>query len=85
MIVIVRTFQTCRACPSQWDAWDDEGNYWYLRYRHGRGTAETQPSPDWSQWSDKPPEIAFKTDYGHLDGYIGLDEFAARAGILLRP
>lgn len=39
---IVKAHQTCYACPSQWDAWDEEGNYWYLRFRHGYGSA----SPD---------------------------------------
>jgi len=45
-VVIVRAVQTCEACPSQWDTWDDSGQFWYLRYRFARGTAERQPSSD---------------------------------------
>lgn len=83
MTVIVRVVETCPACPSQWDAWDDQGRYWYLRYRHGRGTAEIQPGPDTSAWSDKPPEIAFETGRGRLDGFMDLAEFAEFAGMVL--
>jgi hypothetical protein len=25
--------QTGNYCPSQWDAWDENGNYYYIRYR----------------------------------------------------
>ena len=35
VIVLDRIVQTCNACPSQWDAWDTEGNYYYIRYRWG--------------------------------------------------
>jgi hypothetical protein len=37
-IILVRAVQTCQACLSQWDAWDLDGRYWYLRFRHGHGT-----------------------------------------------
>lgn len=26
------------SCPSQWDAWDADGTYYYIRYRWGRLT-----------------------------------------------
>ncbi len=79
--VIVRAVQTCHACPSQWDAWDEDGQYWYLRYRSGRGTAEKQPgSMEWSMKTE--PEFSFQ--YGDaLDGIISLEEFCQRAGITL--
>jgi hypothetical protein len=32
---LVRLVQTCTACPSQWDAWAEDGTYYYVRYRHG--------------------------------------------------
>ena len=35
---LVQTIQTSRACPAQWSAWDADGNYYYLRFRFGRGT-----------------------------------------------
>jgi hypothetical protein len=35
MNTIVKMTQTCCACPSQWDGWDESGAYYYFRYRHG--------------------------------------------------
>jgi hypothetical protein len=35
MIKIVKAVSTCGACPSQWDAWTDDGKYVYIRYRWG--------------------------------------------------
>jgi len=32
---IVKIIETCSACPSQWDMWDAEGNYYYVCYRWG--------------------------------------------------
>ena len=81
-VKIVRAIQTCSACPSQWDAWDSEGNYWYLRFRHGHGTAERQPSSDIHSWEGKPPEFEFATGEA-LDGVIDLPDFCMRAGMEL--
>lgn len=38
MLRLTRIVQTCSACPSQWDAWDEAGTYYYVRYRFGRFT-----------------------------------------------
>jgi hypothetical protein len=27
--------QTCYACPSQWNAWTEDGKLVYIRYRYG--------------------------------------------------
>lgn len=35
-----RIIRTVQACPSEWYAWDDDGNWYYLRYRFGRGTVQ---------------------------------------------
>ena len=81
-VIITRAIQTCAACPSQWDAWDMDGHYWYLRYRHGRGTAERQPGPDVWTWHEAP---ALSFEHGdQLDGSMSLEEFCARAGLNLR-
>lgn len=32
---IIKWEQTCSACPSQWDAWSEKGDYYYIRYRWG--------------------------------------------------
>jgi hypothetical protein len=79
--IIVKAVQTCWACPSQWDAWTDEGQYLYLRFRHGVGTVEEQPSPDLSSWADDLPVIEFTHE--ELDGSISLKEFAVRAHLAL--
>lgn len=34
-IRITKLVQTCGACPAQWDAWDEDGTYYYIRYRSG--------------------------------------------------
>ncbi|GAA3267866.1 hypothetical protein [Streptomyces labedae] len=45
-LTLVRVVRTCSAHPSQWDAWTAEGQYLYLRYRHGEGCVERRPGPD---------------------------------------
>lgn len=37
-ITLIRVVKTCDAAPRQWNAWDDRGRYWYLRFRGGRGS-----------------------------------------------
>ena len=47
-IKVTRVVQTCRACPSQWDAWTPNGNYVYIRYRYGHLTVDVDNSPVFS-------------------------------------
>jgi hypothetical protein len=80
-IVLVRVHQTCMACPSQWDAWDANGQYYYLRYRYGRGTVETASSEQ--DYLENGPTVLV-TEFirgDQLDGEISLDEFLAKAGM----
>lgn len=58
MITIVKAVQTSMACPSQWDAWDAEGNYYYLRYRGGCGSVDQYATENWvdAPWVDNPDE-----------------------------
>jgi len=47
-VELSRLEQTGRDCPSQWDAWTDDGRYLYIRYRHGCLTVEAANSKqDW--------------------------------------
>jgi hypothetical protein len=46
-VIITRVTQTSMACPAQWDAWDDEGNYYYLRFRGGCGQMRQYTTADW--------------------------------------
>ncbi|MDN3244145.1 hypothetical protein [Streptomyces sp. ZSW22] len=82
MSALARVVQTCRACPSQWDAWTVDGQYLYLRYRHGIGSVEAQPSKDPNTWDlDTPPLTEW--DDGTDGGVIELDDFLSRAGLRL--
>lgn len=83
MITITRAVQTSGACPSQWDAWDAEGNYYYLRFRHGHGSVQAMKAPGEGDYRSEP--VASFTDDDPLNGSIELDEFAERAGIALSP
>lgn len=83
MTTVVKAVLTCQACPSQWDAWTDSGQYLYLRYRWGVGTVEEFDSPDPSTWgSDLNPIAEFDTGK-EFDGEITLAEFCEHAGLLL--
>ncbi len=79
---IVRVVQTSFACPSQWDAWTDTGQYLYLRYRHGIGTVEAFDDPDLLTGANNGPLIEF-THGNNLDGVIDLEQFVALAGLTL--
>lgn len=76
LVTIVRAVQTCYACPSQWDAWDSEGTYWYLRYRFGSGTMSR------TKGGTADSVLSFATDDA-LDGSITLEEFCQQIGVTL--
>lgn len=82
---IVKAVQTCFGCPSQWDAWTDEGYYVYLRFRWGHGTASLYyggDADDVDLWQGPDEFLDFRTDHP-LDGVISLLDFCERAGIEL--
>lgn len=82
--VIVRAEQTCFGCPAQWDAWDEEGRYWYLRFRFGYGSAECAGTPErWDTGSVLTGKLSFRDD-DDMAGVISLEEFCERAGLELR-
>lgn len=35
IIKIIKCNKTCFACPAQWDMWDIDGTYYYVRFRFG--------------------------------------------------
>jgi len=79
---IVRVVRTCAACPSQWDAWTGDGQYLYLRYRSGIGTADTYQSSDSETWARIPDgnSARFDTEDRH-DSEINLEDFCHLAGL----
>lgn len=85
MITIVRAVQTSSACPSQWDSWDGDGNYYYLRYRSGRGQVRQYRTADWvGNGPDELVAVVADFEHGHpLDGSISLEDFARLAGLRL--
>lgn len=87
MITIVRVVETCVACPSQWDGWDTEGKYYYLRYRFGCGTMTHYPGgPNFWERPEEEGELIASFGYGGAyDGDIRLTQFARHAGISLDP
>ncbi|MFD9157847.1 hypothetical protein ACFWCR_28040 [Streptomyces goshikiensis] len=77
--------QTLPACPSQWNAWTDEGKYLYLRYRCGVGTVDAYSSQCPGEW-DRPPSgstARFEDPDDPMRGEIDLAEFCERAGLTL--
>jgi len=87
-VIITRAVQTSMACPAQWDAWDADGNYYYLRFRHGYGTVTQYENEDWVG-ADPQQEHRHVADFEHGSdqdlGAITLPEFAGRAGLQLAP
>lgn len=86
--LLVRVVQTCFAYPSQWDAWTAEGQYLYLRYRHGEGCVERHPGPDIDtpeSWNEGLSELLVEWDDGTGSGGISLEAFLAASGLALAP
>jgi hypothetical protein len=73
--VLIRIIRTCKASPSQWNAWDAKGRYWYLRYRDGRGTM----GPDYETMTE-----CFYAD-DRPDSLISIGDFLRRLGVAFEP
>ncbi|WP_395758388.1 hypothetical protein OIE82_06765 [Streptomyces althioticus] len=85
---LVRVVRTCAAHPSPWDAWTAEGQYLYLRYRHGEGCVERHPGPDVdtpASWTSGRSAVLAEWDDGTGGGAISLEVFCAAAGLALAP
>lgn len=74
-VKLAKAVRTCNGMPSQWDAWDRRGRYYYLRYRYGHGTAERG-----GPYCEPIAEFWHDTPWG---GFISLTEFAERSGLRL--
>jgi hypothetical protein len=101
VVKITRAVMTSSACPVQWDAWDAEGNYYYLRFRHGYGEMHQYENENWvgapfpegadvnfSNLHDiNPMHIRTVTTFELEDefGVDTLEQFAEHAGIELAP
>jgi hypothetical protein len=71
---IVKIFETCGGCPSQWSARTDDNKYVYIRYRHGGLSVKVDDEEVLDQY--------FLSQYGG-DGVLNFDELVTRtAGVL---
>jgi hypothetical protein len=87
MTTLARVVCTCPSVPTQWDAWDTNGQYYYLRYRFGRGTVDAYDDSNPATWDVVPDgyTAAFRDPDEPLKGEIELDEFLEQAGLQLAP
>ncbi|MFF7550924.1 hypothetical protein ACFZCU_46080 [Streptomyces canus] len=87
MTALARVVCTCPSVPAQWDAWDTNGRYYYLRYRFGRGTVDDYDNSNPDTWDVIPDgyTASFRDENEPLKGEIELDEFLHRAGLQLAP
>ncbi|MEV6262569.1 hypothetical protein AB0M42_17730 [Streptomyces sp. NPDC051784] len=84
-VTLAQVVRTCPASPSQWDAWTTDGQYLYLRYRHGEGSVEQHPSEDPGTWDGEGSRLLTLWDDGSGGGEISLPDFLAAAGLRLAP
>lgn len=65
--------ETCLACPSQWEAVDEHGQFVYIRYRHGILRV------------DMDGETIFENDegLGETDGYISEEKMLEAVGAIV--
>jgi hypothetical protein len=80
-VKIVRAVRTCVACPSEWNAWTVDGQYLYLRYRFGCGTATKYVDQHFYDRHEIGLIVAEFTWGDWLDGEIDLDQFCAFADL----
>lgn len=66
---VVKLEQTCEMCPSQWDAFGPNGEYYYIRYRWGYLSVST-PGPGGKE--------IFSEQDKDLGGYLSEEEMKAR-------
>jgi hypothetical protein len=73
MIRIKDIVQTCIACPSQWDMWDEDGKYYYVRYRWS--TLRVDKADSEEDWMSLKKQTIFSMvrDENH-GGYMEYDE-----------
>ena len=92
MINIVKMIETCGGCPSQWDGWDDEGAYYYFRYRWGYLRIDKSPTQEkWVSglaiaYGAEPGESVtiYGEQLGHeMDGILGYSDLKGHLSDLM--
>jgi hypothetical protein len=77
---VVSLTQTCTACPSQWEGRLSNGDYVYIRYRHGYLSLSTGPTPDEAVGGE---DVFAEQIGGDFDGFMDLAEVATHAASVL--
>ncbi|MET7487694.1 hypothetical protein [Streptomyces sp. NPDC005538] len=91
-VVFARALETCRYHPAlpgthfQWEAWDAQDNFFFLRYKSGVGTVDALKDNDsWGQNEDDYDRVVQFDTGRRNESILSLDEFCQRAGIQLAP
>lgn len=80
-IDLVRLERTCFACPSQWDAWDVDNNYYYIRFRGGYLSVDRSRSVA-AMWDTNERTSLLGWDTGDgLDGFMTDTEMLDLTGL----
>lgn len=73
-VTLVHLEQTCEACPSQWDGWDAEGTYYYIRYRWGHLSVQNLPCA--------LNTYVYREQHGNdLDGFMTTEDMLRHTGL----
>ena len=73
MINIVKIYETCSGCPSQWEAKDSDGRFYYFRYRWGALRVTSADSPE--DWKEGLDNESFYANLGDpFDGFMTYEE-----------
>lgn len=73
-MIVTKLVQTCTACPSQWEGELDNGDEFYVRYRHGNFTVDINGK-----------EVIYKEINRMADGFMEEEEMLREAGFTLSP
>lgn len=77
---LTKLVKTASMCPSQWDAWDADGNYYYIRYRHGWLYVDKAPNYD-AWWSYEKQRIYDVVLTDEDDGVMSTEEMLNHTGM----
>jgi len=82
MIVVEAVFQTCEACPSQWEAKTSDGRFLYIRFRWGCLTIGSGATIDEAveRFADV---VEFELSDG-LDGFLSFAQLCAATAHLIQ-
>lgn len=78
MSTLAKVEHTSYLCPAAWNGWDEDGNYYRLKYR--RGTGRVLQVPRLGGFAKLVIEFKFGDP---RNGFIELEEFCRLSGVTL--